>query len=418
MTTERKAHSLIDKIYNWNNLWTAWRKVRANKGAPGVDRVTIQDFESQVELHLRELQRKLMQDRYAPKAVRRTYIPKASDPTKLRPLGIPSIMDRICQQAIVQVLAPVFDRDFSDRSYAYRHGRSAKQAMATLIEDIQAGNHSVLDADIEGFFDNLDHNVIMTRVCRKVADGRVLRLIEAFLKAPIRDDDGNVSIPTVGTPQGGVISPLLANIVLDDLDKAIEQQGWRHVRYADDFVIVTKSNKEAGRAHTHIQYILDELRLKLHQDKTRIGTVGAGFTFLGFNIKNGMVAIRDKALETLKDKIRLLTRRKQGCNVDTVISNLNPVLRGWAGYYGGAQVATVFCKLDKWIRMRIRAFRFGCKRATDNGRLPNRILGRWGLLSLSNLRPSHRLSFRRAGVSRASSTSLAMGQRLGVAQMR
>jgi RNA-directed DNA polymerase len=416
MITERKAHSLIDKVYSWSNLWTAWRRVRANKGAPGVDRLTIEAFAPLAHLHLQELQRKLMQDRYVPNAVRRAYIPKASDPTKQRPLGIPTILDRVCQQAVRQVLEPVFEPYFSDRSFAYRPCRSPAQAMLTLQADIQDGYHSVLDADIQSFFDRLDHTVIMTLVSARVADGRVLKLIEAFLTAPIREPDGTIRIPTEGTPQGGVVSPLLANVVLDVLDKAIEAKGWRHVRYADDFVVLTKSLQEARSAHDYIQSVLEGLRLTLHPDKTSVGNVRQGFAFLGFHVRNGNVAIKAKAIDLFKEQVRHLTRRQQGCNVDAVLSRLNPLLRGWAGYYGGAEVQNLFRTLDSWIRMRIRCFRLQHRRATHNARLPNSKLKRWGLLSLSDLRPHHRYTFRRERASRASSTFLATRQRLGVAQ--
>lgn len=231
--TMLKAHSLIDKVYNWNNLWKAWRKVRANKGAHGLDRVTIRAFEHDAETHLRELQRKLMENRFEPHLIRRVYIPKTSNPKQKRPLGILVVIDRVCQQAIYQVLLPIFMPSFSARSFGFMPGRKALDAIATVIRDAWEGFLYVVDADIASFFDRISHEVVISRVCARIADGRVIRLLKAFLKAGI-SDRGVISVPTEGTPQGGVISPLLANIVLDSFDKEIEAKGWRHVRYADD----------------------------------------------------------------------------------------------------------------------------------------------------------------------------------------
>ena len=201
-----KHHLLIDKVYSGDNLWKAWRRVRRNKGAHGLDRVTIKTFEMNVDMHLRELQRKLMQNRYEPQPVRRVYIPKASDPTQLRPLGIPTVADRVCQQAIHQVLYPIFAAEFSARSFGYMVGRNAHQAITTLCDDWKEGYRQAVDADIASFFDRLDHDVVMSHVRRRIADGRVLDLIEAFLKAGVLE--GNiVSVPSEGSPQGGVLAP-------------------------------------------------------------------------------------------------------------------------------------------------------------------------------------------------------------------
>ncbi len=233
--TKLKAHSLIDKVYDRKNLYRAWRKVRANKGAHGLDRVTIQMFEADLETHLREIQRKLQEHRFEPQPVRRVYIPKPADPKKRRPIGIPVVADRIVQQAILRVVEPLFDSQMSPRSFGSRKGRKAHDAIATLIEDAKQGFRVIVDADIASFYDSLDHEVVMSRVRARIADGRVLDLIEAFLKAGISDHNV-ITVPTEGTPQGGVISPWLSNLVLDDLDKALERRGYRHVRYADDCV--------------------------------------------------------------------------------------------------------------------------------------------------------------------------------------
>ena len=390
-----KAHSLIDKVYSWDNLWTAWRKVRANKGAHGLDRVTIRAYEQDVETHLRELQRKLMEDRYEPLPVRRVYIPKASNPKQMRPLGIPTVTDRVCQQAVYQVLCPIFDPYFSNRSFGFRPGRKAHHAIATAIRDAKEGFRSVVDADIASFFDRLDHEVVMSLVCARVADGRVLRLIKAFLKAGV-SEDGIISVPTEGSPQGGVISPLLANIVLDAFDKAIEAKGWRHVRYADDFVILTRSPQEAAHALAYAKEVLGTLKLSLHETKTRLTDFHEGFEFLGFHFRSFRLGIRAKSLERFKDRVRFVTRRNQGRNVDAVLADLNPIIRGYANYFGVAEAARSFRKLDKWLRMRVRSFRLKRRVRTANRRLPTRKLVKWGMLSLLDCRPRLRISYMRS----------------------
>lgn len=395
-----KYHSLIDKVYDWDNLVRAWRKVRANKGAHGLDRVTIQMFESDWETHLREIQRKLVQHRYEPQPVRRVYIPKASDPKKLRPLGIPVVADRIVQQAMVLVLDPLFDGTMSERSYGFRNKRKAHDAIAAVIRDLRDGYHHVVDADIQAFFDRIVHTVVMSRVRSRIADGGVLDLIEGFLKAGIYES-GVVTAPSEGTPQGGVISPWLSNLVLDDLDKALEAAGYRHVRYADDFIVLCRSPKEASLALEVVRAALAQLKLTLHPTKTRISSLGKGFEFLGFHFRNYHLGVRSASIGRFKDRVRKLTRRQQGRNVEAVIKDLNAVIRGWARYVGVAEVVGTFRTLDRWIRMRIRSFRFQRKKANDNARIPNRRLRRWGLFSLAQCRPELRLQYICASAPRA-----------------
>jgi len=410
-----KAYSLIDKVYSWNNLRTAWRRVRANKGAHGLDRVTIRDFEADWEMHLNEIQRKLKQDRFEPQPVRRVYIPKPGDPSARRPLGVPVVADRVVQQAILQVLDPLFDAYLSERSFGFRKGRKAHHAIATAIRDAKDGYRHVVDADVAAFFDRLDHQVTMSRVQQRVGDGRVLRLIEAFLKAGVYEA-GVVTVPQQGTPQGGVISPWLANLVLDDLDKALESRGFRHVRYADDFVVLCTTPEEAKIAKAFVEEVLGQLKLSLHETKTRLTDFREGFDFLGFRFRWFHLGIRVKSLERFKDKVRLLTRRQQGRNVDAILQDLNPVLRGFARYFGVAEVGDRFDRLDAWIRMRVRAFKSRRKRRTDNRRIRNRRLAKWGLLSLQQCRPHERLSYTRAAALGASSRPLAMRNPRGVAQ--
>jgi RNA-directed DNA polymerase len=392
---KRKAHSLIDKVYRWDNLVAAWKRVRANKGAHGLDRVTIRHFEADVETHLHEIQRKLMQRRYSPQPVRRVYIPKGGG-AKLRPIGIPVVADRVVQQAILQIVDPIFDPEMSERSFGFRKGRKAHDAIATAIQDAKEGYRYVVDADVRSFFDEIGHDVAMSRVRARIADGRVLDLFEAFLKAGVMEG-GVVTVPKAGTPQGGVVSPWIANLVLDDLDKAIEAKGWRHVRYADDFVVLCRSREEAERALVYVKEVLEGLKLSLHETKTRLTDFAEGFEFLGFRFRRYHLGIGAKAIERFKDKVRKLTRRQQGRNVDAVIADLNPVVRGWVRYFGVAEVRGILYPLDCWVRMRIRAFRFKRKRKNDNWRLPNRRLEKWGLLSLLQCRPTRCLSYARAG---------------------
>jgi group II intron reverse transcriptase/maturase len=409
-----KAHSLIDKVYNEKNLYTAWRRVRRNKGAHGLDRVTIRMFEADLEKHLGEIQRKLIQRRYQPQPVRRVYIPKASNPRERRPLGIPVVADRVVGQALLQVLDPLFDHELSDASFGYRKGRGAQDAVAAIIQAGRDGFRSVLDADIKSFFDQLDHGVVMSRVRARIADGRVLDLIEAFLKAGVYEE-GAVSVPTWGCPQGGVISPWLSNLVLDDLDKALEARGYRHVRYADDFVILCRTRQEAEQARVFVAEVLEELKLSLNEDKTHVVNSRDGFEFLGFRFRGGRVGVRHKAIERFKDKVRTLTRRQQGRNVEAVLGDLNPVLRGYAKYFGSAEVTVLFRRLDAWVRMRIRSFKMQRRSRRDNHRLSKRRLAKWGLLSLQKCRPVLTL-FTRASILESRLGLLAMRNPRGVAQ--
>jgi group II intron reverse transcriptase/maturase len=349
-------------------------------------------FEKDWETHLREIQRKLQEHRFEPQPVLRVYIPKPADPKKRRPLGIPVVADRIVQQAIVQVVEPLFDAQMSSRSFSYRKDCKAHDAIATIIQDAKEGFRAVLDADIASFFDTLDHGVVMSRVSARIADGRVLNLIEAFLKAGISENNV-ITVPTEGTPQGGVISPWLSNLVLDDLDKALESRGWRHVRYADDFVVLCRSRKEAQDALTFVQEVLGKLKLSLSETKTKVSDLTEGFEFLGFHFRNYRLGVRAKSIERFKDRVRTLTQRQQGRNVEAVLEDLNPVIRGWANYVGVAQVADLFCNLDGWIRMRLRAFKTKHRNTNDNWRIPSRRLKKWGLLSLQECRPKLRLSY-------------------------
>jgi len=348
-------------------------------------------FEADLENNLRALQRQLRERRYEPIPTRRVYIPKGPDSKTRRPISIPTVADRVVQQALYLVLNPIFEADFSDRSYGARPGRRAHHAIETIIQDQKDGFHYVVDADIKSFFDCIDHQVAMSLIRQKVADGRVLDLLEAFLKAGI-SEAGTIHIPTEGAPQGGVISPLVSNIVLNQLDKALEAKGWRFVRYVDDFVVLTRSEEEAAQALAYVKDVLQGLNLTLNEEKTRISTFRSGFDFLGFRLQARTVGVRSKSLDRLKDKIRYLTRRQQGKNVEAILEKLNPVIRGWARYFGWGNVKRLFWRLDQWTRSRIRSFKFKRRCRNDNYRIPNRRIEKWGLLSLQQCRPNERFA--------------------------
>jgi RNA-directed DNA polymerase len=384
-----KAHSLIDKVYSEKNLLRAYRRVKRNKGAHGLDRVTLRMFEADRDKHLREIQRKLMQRRYTWQPVRRVYIPKAADPKQSRPLGIPTVADRIVGQALVQVLDPIFDRHLSDRSFAYRKGRSAHDAVTTIQNDLEAGFRHVVDADVTSCFDNISHDVVMSRVRQRIADGRVLDLLQAYLKSGVYEN-GSVTVPERGIPQGGVISPLLMNIVLDVLDREVESRGFRMVRYADDFVVLCRTRQEAQVALALCGRTLRHLGLQLHPDKTMLARTGAGFHFLGFHFRRGFISVSQKSVDRFKERVRVLTRRQQGRNIESVIERLTPYVRGWARYFGVAHCARVFTALDSWTRSRLRGFKYKRRNHNDNWRLPNAKLRRWGFLSLHDCRPTAR----------------------------
>lgn len=384
-----KAHSLIDKVYSWNNLMGAWRAVRRNKGAHGLDRVSIKDFERNLEQNLSEIQRKLQQDRFFPSPVRRTYIPKDWTGKRLRPLGIPTVADRVVQQALRQVLDPIFDPTFSAVSFGFRRGRRAHDAVTRTLEYKKEGYKHVVDADIQSFFDQIDHRVVMSLVSRRVADGRLLRLIESFLKAGIFEN-GVVHVPAEGTPQGGVISPLLANVVLDYLDKVLESKGLRFVRYADDFLVFTRTLQEAERALAVVQEVIQQLGLKLSSEKTKVTRFSEGFDFLGFHITSWSVSVSHRSLQEFKSMVRHVTRRHQGKSLQQVITDLHPRMRGWVNYFGRAHVTSLCDELDCWIRMRLRAFKSKRKRHTDNRRIKNKYFFRRGLTPLREMFPSER----------------------------
>lgn len=327
-------------------------------------------FEENLDANLASLKRDLKtRGSFVPKPLRRVWIPKDATGQKLRPLGIPAVRDRVAQEVIRRLLEPIFEPLFHDCSFGFRPQRSCHQAIERVLSFHESGDRIVLDADIAGFFDNIPHKLIVDAVAEEVADGNILNLVERFLAAGVLEF--GVFKPThIGTPQGGVISPLLANIVLHKLDGRLEQAGYRIVRYADDFVVVCQDRKQAEAALALVAEVMTELGLSLSSEKTKIASYGKGYEFLGFALSSKSRTMRPKSLEKFKTKIREITRRCN--NLDArVIEKLNQVIRGTANYFATnfSTCIKLYQKLDKWIRMRIRCMKFKRKLSYDNYRL-------------------------------------------------
>ena len=384
---KRKEHSLTGRITP-ELMYKAWRAVRRNRGAAGIDKVSIQMFEKNLEANLDCLMRELKKGSFGPLPARRVYIPKDAKRTKFRPLGIPAVRDRIAQEVLRQLLSPIFEVRFHEHSYGFRPRRSCHQAVEKVIELGQQGYRYVLDADISGFFDNLSHQAVMRELAEVVADGNILRLVEKFLRAGVMED-GKFQPTRVGTPQGGVASPLLANIALNILDWYLHEQGFCFVRYADDFVVLCQSEDKAKEALGLVQQFLSErLGLSLSPEKTKVTRFHEGFTFLGFDIQSNFVTMRTKSVENFKTKIRGITQRSHNLDANVIVK-LNRVIRGTANYFATpwSQCGDLYRTLDRWIRMRLRCMKFKRKWSNDNFRLRLKHLRNMGLLSLTRLRP-------------------------------
>ena len=383
---ERRYYSLIDKVYDLRNLHEAWKEVKWKKGAAGVDRVTIERFEKDLEKRLRALQEQLRAGTYVPPPVRRVYIDKA-DGTK-RPLGIPTVTDRVAQQAVRRVLTPIFEAVFLPCSHGFRPGRSTRSAIVMLEEYRKQGFRTVVDVDFKSYFDTLDHEVLMAKVKKRVTDGSILKLIRSWLTAGVMSD-GNLRYQVTGTPQGGVISPLLANIYLHSLDQALTNWGYKVVRYADDMVILCENANKAKTALGLLKQVAEgELRLTLHPEKTRLTTFGKGFDFLGFTFKRQHRVARKRAIEKFKEKVKLLTPRQTHHTITEVVAELSPVIRGWGNYFKHGHMRARFDSLDQWIRMRIRSTwlkRKAHRSHKASSALPNQRLADLGLVSLLTL---------------------------------
>ena len=408
LTGAKKVHSLIDKVYKRKNLEMAWERVKANRGSGGVDGETLETFEAQLNQQLERLQRELKEDTYQPQPVRQHPIPKRDKPGEYRLLGIPTIYDRVCQQALLNRLEPIFEPLFDDASFGYRRGRSTKDALRKIWKEIQGGSEWIVDADLRDFFGSVDHEKLLTLVAQRVADGRVLRLIEAMLKAGSYGK-GQLFPSTRGTPQGGVVSPTLSNILLTPFDREMRLRGYQLTRYADDWVITSKSAAEARTAVDVARRVLKQLGVELHPQKTRIVHVQDGFEFLGYKIKRGEKKLylpeskirsqvrqgalyaypKEKSIRRFMDQVRQRTKRKMPLPTKELIEELNPLLRGWGEYYKRASVRRLFHRFDSWIVRRIWSHRFKHWRNAGWKRLPQKTLYReFGLVNLVGLIPS------------------------------
>ncbi len=343
--------NLLERILSRPNMLKAWERVKANKGAPGMDNRPIADFMAFAREHWEEIRASLLAGTYQPLPVKRVEIPKTSGGT--RPLGIPTVLDRLIQQAIAQVLLPIFDPDFSEASFGFRPGRSAHNAVYRVRDFIRQGYRVAVDADLSKFFDTVDHDVLMNRVARKIRDQRVLRLIGKYLRAGVMIDGRRLDTRK-GVPQGGPLSPLLSNILLDDLDKELEKRGHRFARYADDFIILVKSRRAGERVMTGITRFLErKLKLTVNQEKSKVAPTNESI-FLGFIFKGAKVRWSDKAFAEFKRRVKKLTGRSWGVSMAYRLAKLAEYLRGWMGYFGISEYYRPVPEIDHWLRRRVR----------------------------------------------------------------
>ncbi len=382
---QKILHSGIDKIYKRANLWAASRKVQKKKGSGGVDGMSMETWRKLEGKLLEDLRRQLKGDSYRSKPVKRCYIEKPGSKKK-RPLGIPAIRDRVVQQATHNALSPLFETYFHESSHGFRPGRSCHTAAKEVRNLARKGYRHVVDLDIKGFFDNVNRELLMRLAGKVVKDRRVLGLIRGWLGAGIMEE-GKVRYEVSGTPQGGVISPLLSNIYLTPLDNALTKHGYKFVRYADDVVILCKTQEKAMEALDLTRKILARLHLELNEEKTRISNFRKGFAFLGFQFEQRKTVVASKSLTSLYRKVREATKRHQGdIPLSAIVVKLNPMVRGWGNYHKWGQNARLFTKLDRWIRMRLRAYVH--KRWRQFRQSPTtKELENLGLVSLNSLRP-------------------------------
>ena len=384
-----KWFSLIDKVCEPVTLQAAWRKVAANAGAAGVDRQSVERFAARAEQYLGELEAALRAGSYEPMAVLRVEIPKGAG--KMRPLGIPTVKDRIVQTALKFVIEPIFEKEFLDTSYGFRPGRGCKDALREVDRLLKAGYTHVVDADLTSYFDTIPHARLMARVGERVSDGRILELIEAFLHQDIVKGAQRWT-PTGGTPQGAVISPLLANVYLHKLDCLMRGNGYQMVRYADDFVVLCQTADEAQAGLGLVRAWVEENGLTLNPDKTHVGDCrepGHGFDFLGYRFEAGQRWVRRKSLHAIRERIRAQTGRTRGASLASIIAKLNPMLRGWYEYFQHAHPWT-YSGMDGFIRRRLRSLRRKQQKRPGTGRTladhkrwPNAYFAELGLFTMT-----------------------------------
>jgi RNA-directed DNA polymerase len=392
-----KWFSLMDKVVSDRTLGIAWQKVKTNAGACGVDCITVRHFSKDSQNRLLAVKEQLREGRYQPKPIRRVHIAKPGSSEK-RPLGIPTVTDRVVQSAVKLVIEPIFEREFAASSYGFRPGRGCKDALREVERLLRQGNCHVVDVDIKGYFDNIPHAALLRLVEERIADGKVLGLIEAFLKQGVLEE-GIITDPLTGSPQGGIVSPLLANIYLNPLDWLLESLGLHSVRYADDIVVLGADAKIATHALDIISEWMTVAELTLHPEKTRIvdmNEADAYFDFLGYRFKRSrkgklLRLVRPKSKQSLHAKLRKPTKRSNGRSLEAVITLINPVLKGWFGYFKQAQPSDL-SEMDGWVRMRLRSIlrkrhkRKGKGRGLDHYRWPNRYFENLGLFSLKHAR--------------------------------
>lgn len=389
---------LIDKVFAERTLQRAWEGVASNGGSAGVDGITVQRFDQDCQSRLFAVKEQLKARTYRPMPVKRVWIDKPGGGQ--RPLGVPTVRDRVVQNALRMVIEPIFEATFAGHSYGFRPRRGCKDALRRVDALLHSGHHWVVDADLKSYFDTIPHGRLMEMVGEHIADGRVLELIQAFLKAGVMEELKHHEAGENGTPQGAVISPLLANIYLNPLDHRMARSGYEMVRYADDFVILCRSREQAEEALRAIQQWVEAHGLRLHPDKTRLvdARERGGFDFLGYHFERGHKWPRAKSLAKLRDTLRGHTRRTSGESMKAIIERINPVLRGWYGYFKHG-LTNILADTDRWLRGRLRSIlrkrerRKGRGRGTDHQRYPNRYFAALGLFNLkaakqAELRPS------------------------------
>jgi RNA-directed DNA polymerase len=392
-----KWFSLIDKVSRLEVLELAWEQVQSNAGACGVDGITVERFAKDSQKRLLAVSEQIKRGTYQPQPVKRVWIPKPGSAEK-RPLGIPTVRDRVVQTALRMVMEPIFEREFAEESYGFRPGRSCQDALRRVDELLKSGHWQVVDIDIRGYFDAIPHGRLMAEVEKRIADGRVLGLIEAFLKAEVMEGMASWEVEN-GTPQGGVISPLLANIYLNPLDWKLAQAGLEMVRYADDIVVLCREPERAAQALESVRQWMEEAGLELHAGKTKVvdmAQAGAHFDFLGYRFWRGKAGkvrrfVRPKSRRKLRERLKPLTKRTNGHSLEAIVAKINPILRGWYEYFRHVS-ADALGETDGWVRGRLRSIlrkRRGGKgrgRGKDHQRWGNGYFAELGLFCLKEVR--------------------------------